>query len=254
MTHFLPELSVVIYAIACTVLALTVRRARLMKFDWSAPGMSQSSGTYREVREDNSLAENTSNVANTVLDNTTPGLAAALLVLFVGLLAALAGVSFFPALFGAMQEITTLNIVGLLVGGLALGYTFARLTVTLLWMALSLAFIAAGLAILAFAILFGVSFLTGNPYLQSAGVFVTDTADRWKKSTNNIPNTAVGVRSSYNLCAVITSLNKVGDIEATRDICGSELRKIKTKQRGESPAVVPSTKAADDEFLQRTNG
>lgn len=217
---FLPEVFVVMYAAACVAFAILIRRAQLMEFNWGALGLNESTGAYRELHEADTLAQSAGKTSINVLNNTTPGFAARLLVLGVGAVAAFAGVTVIPAIFGAMESVTTLNVLFLLVGGLAFGYALARLTLTLLSVGPALAVLAVGASVSGLVVVFIASLLTGHPYPQKTSTFLSESLTGLAAHQTYFLDGPLGTRVGYNACAVVTSLSTVGDMRAVIETCG----------------------------------
>ena len=219
---FSPELSVVVYAAASVVFCVAVYGARLMRFAWDAPSMSQpvGSGHIRQVDIDDGPARAAGTAATNVMNSMTPGGGAALIVLAVWLVSGLLAATVVPALFGAMTRVSTMNVLLILVASLAIAFAMGRLTLTLIGLGLALAMLAAVAALFAAGGIYLYTFLSGgNARLMDDVTLRLNRAAAAVSDFEREFDERIDKRVRFNTCVLQKALETAGDMRVTRARC-----------------------------------
>ena len=160
---FSAESSIIIYALAPVVLCVLAYNVKgISRFDWHSEKMNEvvGSGVIRQVDiNSGDPARNAAVAATNVTNSMSAANGASLFVLAFFLFGLFVGSVAIPAALGMMSTITTLNLLALIVAGMAWGLCLGRLTMSLTMLAFKLAVWGAlGIALL-FMINFAFSFL-----------------------------------------------------------------------------------------------
>lgn len=254
---FLPEWPVVAYALIAMALCFTVYRARsIRRYAWGAPGMDApiGGGQIRQVDENDTMAGRAATGATNVMNSMTPGGAAALLVLTAWIAGAVLGMLVLPAAFGAMSRVSTLNVVFVTLGGLAVAFSMSRLTATIVAAGFALAVLGLLAAVVVAVVLTVAVFLTGGRSGLLAGAWdeirekllsISEIADPNKSDLGR----KLSKRMEFNGCVISVAAKTAGDMNHAREVCDgawvaaqkqlmvdaqkSEVRMALTKQKAE---------------------
>lgn len=255
---FLPEWPVVAYALIATALCFTVYRApSLARYAWGAPGMNTpiGGGHVRQFNENDTMAGRAATGATNVLNSLTPGGAATLLVLSAWIAGAVLGMLLLPAAFGAMSRVSTLNVVFVTLGGLAVAFTMSRLTATIISAGFVLAVLGLLAAVVVAVVLIVAVFLTGGRSGPLAGAW--DGISERLTSINEMTDLdksefgrGLIKRMQFNGCVISVAAKTVGDMHHAREVCDDTWAAAQTKlvvdaQKREAQALASWQKTED---------
>ena len=225
---FSADTAVAIYAGCSVALCVLIYKAKdFARFDWHAEGMNTrlGSGKYYQVDPNNGdVARNAAIAVTNVTSSMTPANDASLLVLAFFLFGAFAGSVAVPAALGMMSSITTLNLLGLMVAGMAWGLGLGRLTMTLTMWTFKLVVWSVLIIAVMYAVNFACSFLNdGNDLFWDAAASKVKAA---KDALYNYDRAPAGSwffkyeqDRKKNLCALYEGIRTKGNIQAIRDKC-----------------------------------
>jgi len=224
---FSPEPMAIAYATASVFLCILVYKAKsLLSYAWDAPGMNEpvGSGRIRQVDPDDGPARGAAVAAGNVMNSMTPGGGASLMVLVFFIFGAFVGAAALPAAFGIMGTVTTVNLLLLLVGGIAWALMLGRLTATLVSLAFSLVILGLVVGVLLFALNFVVTFARGgNDFFMDSAMNKfreTQTAlNAYTRGDNSTWYGAYEYRVGFNVCSVFAGLKSYGNIDRVRSEC-----------------------------------
>ncbi|MBK6850562.1 MAG: hypothetical protein IPG93_02850 [Burkholderiales bacterium] len=257
---FLPEWRVVAYLLVATALCVAVYRARsLMQFAWGAPGMNSPAGggRIRQVDEYDTISVRAATGGINVLNSMTPGGAAALLVLMVWLAGAAFGMLVLPAAFGAMSRVSTLNVVFVALGGLAVAFTLSRLTATIIAWGSVLAILSVLAAGAVAALMFIATFLSGGLSGQLGGVWdgvqeevssISELTDPEKSDLGRKLSNTV----KFNGCVIAVSVETVGDMRRARMACDKAWVVAQKQDRLHDRQDEALARQESDDWLRKT--
>ncbi|MDP2442488.1 hypothetical protein [Rhodoferax sp.] len=225
---FSAESSIIIYAVTSVVLCVVAYMVKgISRFDWHSEKMNEvvGSGVIRQVDiNSGDPARNAAVAASNVTNSMSAANGASLFVLAYFLFGLFAGSVAIPAALGMMSTITSLNLLALMVAGMAWGLCLGRLTMSLTKLLFKLAVWGALVIAMLFVINFAFSFLNNGKDL-----FWNSTVEKVvsvKDSLYNYDRAPAGswffkyeMHRKRNLCALYKSISTKGDIEATRDWC-----------------------------------
>lgn len=227
-TNFSADTSVLIYtAISVFLCVLVYKAASWLRFDWNAKGMNNVMGSGRIHQVDSNGEDPARNAAvsiGNVTNSMTPAHGASLLVLVFFLFGAFMGTVAIPAALGMMSEITTLNILALMVAGVAWGMTLGRLTVSFTVVLIQIAVVGVVLVVLLYAVNFAFTFLNGGrDFFWDRTMSQVDEVTKTLRNYDHQPKGTwfheYEKHRQRNLCAVYEGIATKGNIEATLKEC-----------------------------------
>ena len=213
------SLLLVIYAAASVALAVWARRRFRLRLDWAHPRMRRPifDGQVRSTGGAGALGAADA-VSTAALASASPNAVMVFVIIVAGLIGGVVGAGVLPALVGGVGQPGWVGMMALVVATLAwvwIGGSLA-LPVLALALALGLAPILAGLAVIGFiGMMLGQTFGSGHPGLFSS----TGT---WQAG--------FGARMDYNLCAAGTAMITLGSPQEIE-------RKCKQKVVGAHPVA-----------------
>lgn len=225
---FSADTAVAIYAGCSVAVSVLIYKARdFARFNWHAADMNRRLGsgkTYQVDPNSGDPARNAAIAATNMTSSMTPANGASLLVLAFFLFGAFAGSVAVPAALGMMSSITTLNLLGLMVAGMAWGLGLGRLTMSLTIWIFKLAVWSALIIAALYAINFGGSFLNnGNDIFWDAAASQVMTAGDALYNYDRAPSGSwfftYEQHRKHNLCAVYEGIRTKGNIRAIRNEC-----------------------------------
>lgn len=225
---FSSDTAVAIYAGCSVVLCVLIYKARdFARFEWNAADMNKRLGSGKICQVDvnsNDPARNAAVAATNLTSSMTPADGASLLVLAFFLAGAFAGSVAVPAALGMMSSITTLNLLGLMVAGLAWGLGLGRLTMTLTIWTFKLVVWSVLIIAAMYAVNFAGSFLNdGNDLFWDAAISQVKTAKDALYNYDRAPSGSwffnYEQHRKHNLCAVYEGIRTKGNIQAIRNEC-----------------------------------
>lgn len=194
------------YATASVALAFWIRRAVKLRLDWSNPRMRSPvfSGHVRSTGGEGALGAADA-VSTAVLSGASPNAVMVFVIIVAGLIGGIIGAGVLPALVGGIGQPGWLGMMALVVATLAWVWIGGSLALPVLALAVSLAPILAGLAVIGFiGMMLGQTFGSGHP-----GPF--SSTGTWQAG--------FGARMDYNLCAAGTSLITLGNPQEIAQKC-----------------------------------